>query len=332
MTILNSTNQSKHKMKTLKKINCPHFAIILTILFTIACKSDKKQDEQTELEKKENNVIEVITRSMDFQTVDTLKSGWNTFAYKNLSGEVHFFLMDKLPSDSITERDITDHLMPPFSDGMKYLIEGKADSAMVALGNIPAWFNDVKRYGGTGLISPGKTAVSSIHLTPGKYMMECYVKAINGEWHTSHGMWKFITVIDETTNFSPVEADHTISVSSTNGYVFDSQPKSGINKFKVNFIDQVPHEHFSGHDVNLIKYDTTANIDSLVYWMNWMNPTGLRTPTPKGFTFLGGMNNCEGGETGYFEVDLESGNYLLISETPKADEKGMLKTFVVNDN
>ncbi|MFH4966580.1 hypothetical protein V8G61_00130 [Gaetbulibacter sp. M240] len=309
-------------MKTLNKINHQYFGIVLLMLCTIACKTEKK----------ENNIIEVITRGMDFQTADTLKSGWNTFAYKNLSGEVHFFIMDKLPSDSIVESDIKDHLLPPFEDGLKFLIEEKTDSAMAAFGKIPAWFNDVKRYGGTGLISPGKTAVSSIHLEPGKYMMECYVKAVNGEWHTSHGMWKFITVVDETTNFSPDEANHTISVSSTDGYVFDAQPKLGKNKFKVEFIDQVPHEHFSGHDVNLVKYDASANIDSLVYWMNWMNPTGLRTPTPIGFTFLGGMNNCEGGKTGYFEVDLESGNYLLISETPKADEKGMLKTFVINDN
>lgn len=319
-------------MKMLKKINYSYFGIILLVLFTIACKADKKQNEQTEPEKKENNVIEVITRSMDFQTADTLKSGWNTFAYKNLSGEVHFFIMDKLPSDSIVESDINDHLMPPFDDGMKYLIEGKTDSAMVAFGHVPSWFNDVKRYGGTGLISPGNTAFSSINLDPGKYMMECYVKAANGEFHSSHGMWKFITVVDENTNSSLVKADHTISVSSTDGYTFDTQPKTGKNRFKVAFIDQVPHEHFSGHDVNLIKYEASANIDSLVYWMNWMNPTGLRTPAPKGFTFLGGMNNCEAGEIGYFEVDLKAGNYLLISETPKADEKGMLKTFVVNDN
>lgn len=318
-------------MKTIKKSNYLTYQIILFSFLIVGCKSDKKQDKQTTLENDEINVIEVITRSMDFQTLDTLKSGWNTFTYKNLSGEVHFFILDKLPSDSISERDINEHLIPPFDDGMKYLIEGKSDSAMVALGNIPAWFNDVKRFGGTGLISPGKTAVSTIQLKPGKYMMECYVKAINGEWHTSHGMWKFLTVIDETTDFSPRQADHTISVSSTEGYVFDAQPKSGKNRFKVNFIDQVPHEHFSGHDVNLIKYDASANIDSLVYWMNWMNPTGLRTPTPEGFTFLGGMNNCEAGESGYFEVDLDSGNYLLISETPKADEKGMLKTFTINE-
>ncbi|WMI67780.1 hypothetical protein [Mangrovimonas sp. YM274] len=319
-------------MKMINKNHYLYLGCILLVFLTIACKTDKKQNTLTETEPQENHIIEVVTRGMDFQTADTLKSGWNTFAYKNLSDEVHFFLMDKLPSDSIAESDIKEDLLPPFDDGMKFLMEGKSDSAMAAFGKIPAWFNDVKRYGGTGLISPGKTAISSIHLKPGKYMMECYVKAANGEWHTSHGMWKFITVLDETTHFSPDEANHTISVSSTNGYVFEAQPKLGINKFKVEFIDQVPHEHLSGHDVNVIKYDASANIDSLVHWMNWMNPTGLRTPTPKGFTFLGGMNNCEAGKTGYFEVVLEPGNYLLISETPKPDEKGMLKTFVIEGN
>ncbi|MBD0831585.1 cupredoxin domain-containing protein [Aestuariibaculum sediminum] len=319
-------------MKTTNKIQVTHYFIVLFILLTNACKSDKKQNIQIETAKTESNTIEVITRGMDFQTVDTLKSGWNTFAYKNLSGEVHFFIMDKLPSDTIVESDVKDHLLPPFDDGMKFLIEGKSDSAMAAFGKIPAWFNAVKRYGGTGLLSPGETAVSSIKLAPGKYMMECYVKAINGEWHTSHGMWKFITVIPESTTFNPEETNQTISVSSEHGYVINGQLKKGKNRFKVEFIDQVPHEHFSGHDVNLVKYDATANVDSLIYWMNWMNPRGLRTPSPKGFIFLGGMNNCEAGETGYFEANLESGNYLLISETPTADEKGMLKTFVVSDN
>ena len=83
-------------MKTLTKINHRHFGIILFLLITIACKTDKKQNVQTETQNKKTNIVEVITRSMDFQTADTLKSGWNTFAYKNLSGEVHFFIMDKL--------------------------------------------------------------------------------------------------------------------------------------------------------------------------------------------------------------------------------------------
>ena len=309
--------------------------LIILFLLTISCKTDQKKNIPNEPLVSEisskNGLVEVITKDMNFQTADTLNAGWNTFTYKNLSGEVHFFLMDKLPSDSIVENDISNHLMPPFDDGMRYLIENKPDSAMAAFGNIPSWFNDVKRYGGTGLISPGKTAVSTINLVPGKYMMECYVKTVTGEWHTSHGMWKFITVVDESTSLSPQETENIISISSTGGYNFKAKPILGENRFKVEFIDQVPYEHFSGHDVNLIKYDSSANMDSLIHWMNWMNPTGLRTPEPKGFTFLGGMNNCETGNYGFFEVDLDAGNYVLISETPMADEKKLLYKFSITN-
>ena len=263
----------------MKTNNLTSLILLLSVLLFFNCKNEKKTEPIEDIASDENySQVEVITRAMEFQTLDTLRSGWTTFSYKNLSGEVHFFLMDKLPSDSIVKSDITDHLMPAFDDGMKYLIEEKVDSAMAAFGTIPTWFNDVKRYGGSGLISPG--------------------------------MWKFITVVDEPTDHKPSKATHTLSVSSTNGYEFDGKPTAGKTVFKVDFIDQVPHEHFSGHDVNLIKYKEGADMDALVHWLNWMNPDGLRTPAPDQFEFLGGMNNCEAGETGYFE--------------------GMLKTFVVD--
>ncbi len=318
-------------MLTTKKLLSP-FAILL--LFSIVfsnCKTDKKDatgNLKTET-KVESDYFEVITQNMDFQSVDTLKSGWNNLRYKNLSNEVHFILMDKLPSDSIDKNDINHKLLPPFSDGMKYLMEGKTDSAMAAFGSVPAWFHEVKRYGGTGLISPMKVTNTTINLVPGKYMMECYVKMANGEWHTSHGMWKFITVIDQPTNITPPEANLTLTISSTEGYKLTGEPSIGKNVFKVNFIDQAPYEHFSGHDVNLIKYEEGSNVDDLIEWLNWMNPDGLRTPTPNGFSFIGGMNNCEAGETGYFEAELKAGNYILVSETPKADEKKLMHTFTL---
>ena len=55
-------------MKTIKKRNYLNFSVILLLLLIMGCKSDKKQNEQIPLEKDKTNVIEVITRSMDFQT------------------------------------------------------------------------------------------------------------------------------------------------------------------------------------------------------------------------------------------------------------------------
>ncbi|MBR9855910.1 MAG: hypothetical protein GYB37_15280, partial [Algicola sp.] len=72
-----------------------------------------------------------------------------------------------------------------------------------------------------------------------------------------------------------------------------------------------------------------ADLNSLIQWMNWMDPKGLTTPAPEGFTFLGGMNNLPSGEHGYFEADLTPGNYILISEVPDADKKKLMHKFTI---
>lgn len=104
-------------------------------------------------------------------------------------------------------------------------------------------------------------------------------------------------------------------------------PGIGKQVMEVNFQDQKVYEHFVGHDVNLVRYEDGVSLDSLQFWLNWMNPTGLRTPAPDGFTFLGGMNNLGEGGKGYFEAELTPGNYVLISEVPEAEKKGLFTKF-----
>ena len=74
------------------------FIIVLsTFLFLQSCKSDTKETQHENVVVEKENVIEIITKNMDFQMPDTISSGWNTFRYKNLSPQTHFFLVDKYP-------------------------------------------------------------------------------------------------------------------------------------------------------------------------------------------------------------------------------------------
>jgi hypothetical protein len=276
----------------------------------------------------QSGVVKVKSIGMDFIVKDTLNSGWNTFKYTNESTEVHFILMDLYPEGK-NARNTKNEVLPPFEEGMKLIMNNDMESAVAAFGKLPAWFQEIKYMGGTGLISPNRTAISTIYLEPGLYIMECYVKMADGTWHTSHGMYKEIIVTGPNTDLAPPIETVAIEISSKAGIlVADNIPK-GKQVFKVTFRDQSTHEHFLGHDVNLVKYDTTASLDSLVHWMNWMNPRGLRTPAPKGFTFLGGMNNLPSGKHGYFDADLSPGNYVLISEVPHANEKNMMYKFTI---
>ena len=86
-----------------------------------ACKFGDKQvpsDFPTKIEKE--NVVEIITNHMDFQMPDTIKSGWNTFLYRNLSTQTHFFLIDKYP-DGKTLEDAKTFVVPYFENGMKLI-------------------------------------------------------------------------------------------------------------------------------------------------------------------------------------------------------------------
>lgn len=311
---------------------------LLTFCFLLltlsACKTKEKdtKEEKTTREKKplESGEVLISTQSMEFFVADTLYSGWNTLIYENKSPEVHFVMMDLYP-EGITIENTKAELLPPFDDGMRLIMENKMDSAMVAFGNIPKWFQQVKFLGGTGLVSPQHTAKSTVYLEPGRYLMECYVKMFNGEWHTSHGMLKEVIVTNQTTELTPPAPSAIIDISSTDGLILKDSIISGNQIFQTNFIDQKVYENFVGHDINLVRYDNSASLDSLIQWMNWMNPKGLITPAPDGFTFLGGMNNLPAESKGFFETDLVPGNYVLISEVPAADEKNLMYTFSVKE-
>ncbi|MCP9199639.1 hypothetical protein MKO06_06960 [Gramella sp. GC03-9] len=318
-----------------------NFFLLLSLsIFSLSCQfgENKAKDEggavnqQEEVETKQESdkqeFTEIITTSMEFQTKDTLKSGWNTFKYKNRSNETHLILFDKYPKGKTiadTKRDI----VPPFQEGMDLINEGKMEEAGKAFGKLPEWFQEVEFVGGVGLISPQSTAQSTMKLEPGTYIIECYVKMPNGVFHTTQGMAKQIEVVEEKTDLSEPSADYTISIAAEEGIKFDQDVSTGEKTFAVNFGKQKVHEHYLMHDVNLVWAEPGADLAELEKWVNWSDPEGLQTPAPKGFKFLGGMQEMNEGKTGYFTADLKQGRYVLIAEVPGSREKGMLKEFMV---
>jgi hypothetical protein len=295
-----------------------------------SCKSDKNQAKQDIVVEEEEIVVEIITEHMDFQMQDTIPSGWNTFRYKNLSPQTHFFLIDKYPEGKTSE-DAENFVAPVFESAMRLIMDGKAEAGFAEFANLPEWFAEVFFVGGSGLLSPRQIAETTLNLKPGNYIMECYVKMSNGTFHTSMGMTKDIVVTNSDSGNKALKSDIDITISSTEGIVFNDSISSGEHVFSVFFKDQTVHENFLGHDINLVKLADNANLEELEYWMNWANPKGLMEPAPAGITFLGGVNDLPAGNTGYFAIRLEPGSYALVSEVPNTLSKNMLKTFEVTN-
>jgi hypothetical protein len=159
--------------------------------------------------------------------------------------------------------------------------------------------------------------------------MECYVKMANGMFHASMGMTKAFRVTDTASDNQPPVANVAVIISGNDGISFPSKIIKGKNTFSVFFKDQMVHENFVGHDVNLVKLEDGHSLEELEKWMNWADPNGLISPQPKGIIFLGGVNEMPAGGTGYFTTDLTPGQYAFISEVPNTLSKGLLKTFEV---
>ncbi len=303
--------------------------VLSAFMLMQSCKIDKKQGQPNTVGVEKENTVEIISEKMDFQMPDTISSGWNTFLYKNQSPQTHFFLFEKYPEGK-TLADAKSQVIPYFSSGLKQINEGNLEKAMAEFGKLPKWYGNVEFSGGSGLVSADKTSVTAVKLEPGYYLVECYVKMSNGVFHTSMGMIDEFVVSDHKSGNKELNPDFTIEISSQDGIVFKDSIPSGKHTFLVTFKDQIVHENFVGHDINLVRFNENVNLEKLESWMNWVNPKGLIDPLPKEFTFMGGVNDMPAGSRGYFIASLEPGQYALVSEVPNTLSKNMLRTFVVS--
>jgi hypothetical protein len=302
--------------------------IVLTLIVLASCK-EKKETKTSEFEiESEKNYVEVITNVMDFEMVDEVKSGWTTFKYINKSLEPHFFILEKMP-DTLGLETYKKDLFPPFISAFEHFEKGEMEAGMKEFEKIPKWFYNVELAGGVGLTSKKTTSKSTIFLEPGTYIMECYVRMPNGLGHVFMGMIKELKVVNESNGYKPPKADFNIGISSEKGITFVDSIKTGNYILSAKFEDQKQYEHLMGHDVNLVKIENDSLISDLNNWLNIVDFKAFRTPEPEGLLFLGGVEDLPAGKTGYFEVTLEKGSYVLISEIPNSVERKMIKPFTV---
>jgi hypothetical protein len=293
-----------------------------------ACKTDPKAEDEKTVEAPKEAVVEILSNAMDIIMPDTLASGWHNFRYVNKSEDTHFILFDKYP-EGRTAEDAKNEVAPAFQKGMDLITAGKPEEGFAEFQKLPTWFFDVVFVGGIGLLGPKSAGDFTMKLDPGYYVVECYVKMPNGMFHVTMGMVTELVVTEEVSPTQAPEADVQITLSGESGITIGGEISEGETVFSLFFEDQKPHENFVGHDINLVKVAEGADLTVLEKWLDWSRPKGLISPAPEGFSFLGGINDMPGGNTGYFKADLSPGNYVLVSEVPNTSQKNMMVSFTV---
>jgi len=294
------------------------FAVVIVYLVFVSCSSGQEESGETNTEPpvvEVQAIYKAETNEHLFVTdADTLDAGWTTFRFVNASPMVHFMLLDLYPEGKTTE-DAKIEVVPPFQDAMDLINAGNQEEGMAALANLPAWFGDVKFRGGPGFASPGKTVDATVFLAPGNHVVECYIKTEDGVFHNMLGMTFDLHVTPDTT-MAQEPSEPTIEIGLTNdGFdVSPAQIKAGEHLIAVHFNE--PEPPLLANDVQVIKMDENTDLNEVAAWMDWAQPEGLVSgmDDPAPAEFLGGIQDMPIGNTGYFKVTLEPGNYAWISE------------------
>lgn len=276
-----------------------------------------------------------------------LQAGWTTFRFHNQADVTHFMVLQKLPevAGEVTRDEYIEQVSKPAQEFLDLLFAGERGKAFTKLGELPSWLVNPgpTTMGGPGLTAGGRTSVTTLKLTPGRYVAECYVRGEDSNvQHSANGMVEVFTVSEQASGAPEPSADVEVEINTaeeggirvTSGQLPSSPGggapalRPGAQTVAVHFEGQTD-EYFllSGHDVHLVGLDENADLSGLNSWMYWVTPEGMRSPTPTGTTFLGGTQQMPEGQTAYVTTVLPADRYGLIAEVPDPRGKGMLETF-----
>jgi len=268
---------------------------------------------------------QVQARDFSFQGPSEVPSGWITVLFRNNGTQTHFLMLTLLPEGKTLD-DYRNEVGPPFEKAWKELKQG-ADKAKVGqeLGAaLPEWYlKDTRYMGGPGLLAPGESEMVSLKLVPGNYVVECYVRSPEGEFHGNLGMLRKLTVTDVDSGQSEPTGDIHLTLSN-DGIEAPDTLSAGEHTVAIHFKEQPAGG--LGNDVHLARLAPDTDMAKLASWMDWMNLHGLQAPAPA--LFLGGAEEMAAGNTEYLHVNLEPGRYAWISEPVSTD--GKLKVFRVD--
>lgn len=270
------------------------------------------------------NNLEVTAIDYAFQAPEEIPAGWTKITFSNDGEYNHFMFMSMLP-DHKTLDDYINEIGVPIDNVWNSLRREEISKPQAGkkLGEVlPKWYGSLQPMGGPGIIQPGGVLEYTVNLKPGTYVLECYMKTPEGEFHALEGMTRKLVVTESKQDATPPKADIALTLTNYD-IVVEGALTSGEKTIAVHFKEH-PEVGF-GHDIHLAKLDSETDIDSVAHWIDWLNVEGLVDPAPA--TFLGGTHEGPVGSTAYFEIDLTPGRYLLISEL--TNPTGMIKEFIV---
>jgi uncharacterized cupredoxin-like copper-binding protein len=164
--------------------------------------------------------------------------------------------------------------------------------------------------GGPGVIDPGLSGQVTLELSPGHYVLLCFVPGHDGLPHLAKGMVRPIEVVAATGSdhaSAPQPAANMVVKLRDFEFPLPSKIKAGPQVW------QILNEGKQLHEIMLIKLAEGKRLEDVQAFMH--SPDGAPP-----FANVGGFQAIHPGETGWLNLDLTPGEYVALCYVP--DENG----------
>ncbi len=243
------------------------------------------------------NVVRITAKDFSYSATPVIPAGVTEFRLMNLGPDIHHAQIIKL-------------------DGRHTLSDLQA--AMKKPGPPPGWAHEV---GGVNAPAPGDSANATVSLTPGTYVMMCFVET-NHQPHFMKGMVYPFKVVSrgKPANVTPA-ADLALTLFDY-GFKWSEPVTAGRH------IIHVVSAGTQHHEVEIVWLAPGKTPADLLSWIESHNGPPPGKP-------LGGIPGLDKGREGWFTMDFAAGNYGVICFLPdRTDGKphfvhGMTQQFAV---
>jgi len=170
--------------------------------------------------------------------------------------------------------------------------------------------------GGPGPVPPGGTSTATVNLTPGQYVLLCFIAGQDGVPHLAKGMVKGFEVVD------PSAIRNTVTMKDFAFELPATEFTAGPLTFHVVNSGPQPHE------MGILKLQAGKTMADLEAFMR--NPQG-QPP----FQEAGGLQALNRGMEGWLSFDAQPGDYVAVCFVPDPEtgkthvELGMIAPFKV---
>lgn len=247
------------------------------------------------------NVVVISATDYAFDAPDTIPAGLTTFRMVNAGREPHQAVVAGATDKTFAE----------------------LEAALLHGGPIPDW---VTYPAGPGAVGSGDSSIVTANVTPGNYLILCFIPSLDGQPHVMKGMFQRLVVTPHSQN-AVVGAEPTADVTVTlSDYAFATSTPltAGTHTIRV---------ENSGPQLHELAIERLLPGKTLADWQQWM-AGGMRGTPPA--EPAGGLVGPDKGKVGWLTITLKPGNYLLNCYVPDAKDgkphfvHGMVQQITVN--